>query len=235
MLEVSPGSESFGPVQVGQASLAREVTITNSGKGSTTVHASVRGDDAADFKVALDTCADAPLPGNSRCKVQLNFRPKSAGEKYAKLTFDASNAQVPPPIALNGTGRPPGAVSFDPPTVAIGLYGLVGFSAPPTIGTQILKIVNTGDGPLTINSVQTRDSHFSVTADCNGKRLPPGGSILPAHRNVQHSRDRHVQWESTRVRRCARQPALGTAVRPPRFPLPPHTNPLITSPGSSRR
>jgi len=174
VVEVSASKHSFGDVQVGHASSA-SVTITNSGKGATLVHTSLEGTNSDDFTIALDTCADAPLATNNSCAVQLTFSPKSPGGKVATLNLRAANAQVPPPIGLDGTGLPLGEVSFDPTSVGISLISLKG--NPPTSGTRDLKVINTGGGNLKISSVRIDDTaRFSVTAECNNTILEPGES-----------------------------------------------------------
>src|SRR5262249_6446649 len=39
--------------------------------------------------------------------------------------------------------------------------------------TTALTITNTGDGPVTIGTVRSGDSHFTVSTNCHGKSLAP--------------------------------------------------------------
>lgn len=65
-------------------------------------------------------------------------------------------------------------MSFDPASPVLGIFTSAK-PVPPSVTTS-LNIKNTGDGPVTIGTVRSGDSHFTVTANCHGKRLAPDQS-----------------------------------------------------------
>jgi len=98
----APGSVAFGSVVGSKGSGILPVTITNNGPSTLTVsHATIGGNDAADFVIASDTCGTT-LAAAQSCAFGVRFTPGGVpGDRFAKLTFfdDLS------PSGGTGTGR----------------------------------------------------------------------------------------------------------------------------------
>lgn len=176
-LQVRATLQAFGTVQVGQGSPASIVTISNSGKGASTVRATLGGTNPDDFKVTDNTCVDASLTSNTSCQLEVAFNPKSEGDKVATLGFNSDNAPSPPGLIFSGTGRGLALITFDPASVSISLTSILQ-GTPPTAGSKVLSISNTGTGNLTITTVRSDDQsgRFSVMSGCEGKVLAPNGA-----------------------------------------------------------
>lgn len=165
-------SQSFGSVQVGHASSAMTITITNPGKESTRITASLEGANTEDFTVIQDSCRESSIPAGTACQVFVEFSPRQHGDKLAQLRVEADHAAAPAPVSLDGKALPPGGVTFAPASISI---LLISSSTPwPTVGTRQLRIINNGPGTLLITTIRIEHSgnHFSiVNNDCPNRSL----------------------------------------------------------------
>jgi hypothetical protein len=101
-LEVSPPSVDFGAAQVGQT-VARTVTLTNTGRAVATVNAlSVGGVDATSFKTL--TVVSTVAAGAS-VDVVIDFLPQAVGPRSGRLVIDSDAENAPQllvPLAGDG-------------------------------------------------------------------------------------------------------------------------------------
>lgn len=109
-LEISVGSRDFGSVVVGTQSAPFVFTVTNSGTAVSGVAVATAA--SADFAMGSNGC-NAAIPAGQSCKVEMIFKPASAGAKAGTLTV-AAGAAGSVSAALLGTGLIAGALSIAP-------------------------------------------------------------------------------------------------------------------------
>lgn len=152
---LSPLALTFAPQQMGTASTAQTVTLTNSGDlALTLIAASTTGD----FSV-VNNCGNS-LNAHATCSLNVIFNPHNIGQEIDALTIsDEYRSQT---IALAGIGVAPPGVSLAPtqgltfPATGVGIA-----SAPQTV-----TLTNNGGLPLSIGSI-------TLTGDFT---IPTGGN-----------------------------------------------------------
>ena len=108
---VPVGTITFDTVNVGQSSLEKTITITNSYKPIIKFgQVQLNGSGAADFRIIADTCSNQEKYFSESCSIQLVFTPHSAGLREATLDISATdnktglNAFPPASYQLSGNG-----------------------------------------------------------------------------------------------------------------------------------
>ena len=140
---LSVSALSFGPQQLGTASAARTVTLTNNGDGALQLIAGQIT--AGDFAV-VNGCGNS-LVGHASCTMQVTFVPKNVGAETGVLTVsDQYRSQT---VALSGTGLAPAGVTLSPVgTMSFGAVGVGSTSAAETV-----TLTNNGGSPLAIQAI----------------------------------------------------------------------------------
>ncbi len=132
---------NFGAQQVGAASSAAQIVITNSGSAPLTgFAAAIVGPDAGSFS-ETSTCGATVATGAS-CDLNVNFGPVSSGAKAASLTLTDNAANAPQVVALAGTGAIP-SLTVSAPSLQFGTEALATITSPQTV-----TITNSGAVPL---------------------------------------------------------------------------------------
>jgi hypothetical protein len=152
---VAPSSLSFGNQTVGSTSTAQSVIMTNTGTNAMTVSGiSVTGNFSE-----TDNCTSAAVPASGSCTINVSFAPAAGGNLGGTLTISDNAQGNPHVVGLTGTGL-------------VGVAQLSGSSltfASAAVGTsssaQTITITNSGNGPLTVTSVQATGD-FSETNNC---------------------------------------------------------------------
>src|SRR5947208_8993858 len=104
--KLSPTSLSFGTVEVGTASAAKTVTLTNVGTTTLSiVGIAITGTNAGDF-AQTQTCGSSLAAGGS-CAINVKFKPTASGTRTAALSVSDSAAGSPQKMALYGVGAAP--------------------------------------------------------------------------------------------------------------------------------
>jgi hypothetical protein len=99
-IDVSPGLINFATVGVGQASTARQVTITNnSGYAVSSLALGVQ----APFTLSQNTCTTS-LTAGATCTVSVAFQPTASGSSTGALTITSADLTSPASVALSGIG-----------------------------------------------------------------------------------------------------------------------------------
>ncbi len=152
---LSPASLSFAQQQIGTASAAQQVTLTNAGDVALTlITASVAG---SDFTVA-SSCGNS-LAAHSTCALSVSFVPTATGTRTATLVItDQFRTQT---ATLTGTGVAPPGVSLSPSTLSFPATG-VGLAAP----SQTLTLTNNGGLPLAMTNAATSPGFVLVSNNC---------------------------------------------------------------------
>src|SRR5260370_196274 len=140
---LSPAALTFAPQQLGTASAAQTITLTNAGDVALTLIAATIT--SGDFTV-VNACG-ASLNAHASCSISVAFVPTSVGPIMGSLSVsDTYRTQT---IALSGTGVAPAGVSLSPtngikfPATGVGLS----VSSP-----SIVTLTNNRDIPLAIAS-----------------------------------------------------------------------------------
>lgn len=169
---VSTTALAFGNQLVNTSSAAQTVTLSNSGTVALNVNSIVlSGANAADF-VLSNSCGTSVAIGGS-CSLSVTFKPTAAGPLAASLLVN-SNDPVNPQltVALSGTGIRPIA------GISPALLTFAGQLVTTTSPAQALVLSNTGDAPLTINSIAfsgAQPSDFAQSNNC-GASLAAGAN-----------------------------------------------------------
>lgn len=103
-LEAAPSSLAYETVAVGGTS-RKEVLVSNTGTADLRIGGlTITGPNTADFVLA-GGCAGQLLPATGTCKIVLEFRPSSQGDKGAVLEIASDDPDTPQTrIPLSGTG-----------------------------------------------------------------------------------------------------------------------------------
>jgi Glycine rich protein/Abnormal spindle-like microcephaly-assoc'd, ASPM-SPD-2-Hydin/Protein of unknown function (DUF1573) len=107
-IAVTPDSQDFGSVVVGQSSSAQTLTVTNNGSATANISTvALSGANTGSFSISSDTCTGAAVTAGGTCTVNVIFTPTSGAstgnaEQYAELdvTSDAGGYGA----ALQGQG-----------------------------------------------------------------------------------------------------------------------------------
>ncbi len=140
---LSPLALTFATQQVGTASVAQQVTLTNTGDVALTLIAAQIT--AGDF-IAVNSCGNS-LNARSSCTIGVQFAPRSVGLQSGLMTVtDQFRVQT---VVLNGTGAAAAGVSISPVSpVGFGVVAVGGSSTP-----QNVTITNNGGSSLSLQSI----------------------------------------------------------------------------------
>jgi len=161
----------FGSTSVGAEAATQALTLTNAGTGPGELGTiTLVGTNAADFRIdAASTCAAGlEIPAGGHCQVVLGFSPTAVGARTATLAITSSDASVPAPLQLAGTGMAPAA-----PGLALSATSL-SFGAPASgqDPAQDLTLTNSGTADLHVSALASSSTRFtvapSVSSACAG-------------------------------------------------------------------
>ena len=178
-LTASPSSVDFGGDPVGETTTAKTITITNlAAEAITPQAASLTGTNAADFKVANDTCAGTSLARDASCTVDVTFSPSATGARKASLVVAHSGVRSPFSVSLTGTGTTPTDVAQAQVTPASIDFGDQRIGVRSAV--REVKVSSTGTKPLEVSDVALAGAdpgEFAITQDtCTGAPVAAGSS-----------------------------------------------------------
>lgn len=169
---LSPASLSFGNQNVGMASAAKTVTLTNTGSAALDILSIwLAGANASDF--ALSTTCGSVVAASASCTVTVVFSPAASGNRSASLMFTDSVASSPQSVTLTGTGTQSSGAALNPAGLTFATQTVGTTSAPSTV-----TLTDTGAGTLTISSISltgANASDFAMSTTC-GPTLASAGS-----------------------------------------------------------
>lgn len=153
---LSSSTLSFSSQLVGTASVAQNVTVTNTGTSGLTVTGVTASGDFA----ASDDCVSAgTIDAGGSCTVAVTFSPAASGARTGTVTIsDSAGTHI---IALGGAGIAPG-VGFAPSSLSFGSQ-----VAGTTSAAANIIVTNTGTSDLTISAV-TAAGDFGESDTCIG-------------------------------------------------------------------
>jgi len=157
---VSPASVGFGSLNVGNTT-TQTVTIQNNGNTALAFTSIGVSGGGGSFVVQSTSCG-ASLAAGAQCTVTVAFTPATVGGSAGTLVVADNAADSPQNVALTGSGTSPN-LAISPFTRAFGSL-TIGKLGP----SQVVTVSNTGNGPLTISSVNVTGANpgsFHITAD----------------------------------------------------------------------
>ena len=173
-LELSARRIDLAGVVVGSTSAVRRIEVKNPGTAMLEI-SEVRlvGSDAASFVKGRDGCAGIELSPGRGCAVEVQLRPRAAGDLSARLSFRSNVPGEAPSVALTGRGLAP-ALSLS--------RSRLDFAAVRQTESQDLRIEleNSGEAPLEISALRFAGSaagDFSLGGNaCSGRSVAVGAS-----------------------------------------------------------
>lgn len=159
---LNPLSVDFGTLTVGQTSSTQNVTVSNTGGVSATLHPPSITED---FQITANTCSST-LPAGVSCTVAIVFSPTAAGTRDGAFTIaDSAGTQN---TSLTGIGASVATDTLSPLSVTFKPQVVGSASAASTV-----MLTNSGDTALTLIAAQITSGDFTVVNNC--------GSTLSGH------------------------------------------------------
>jgi Ca2+-binding RTX toxin-like protein len=154
--QVVPASMDFGSQGAGTTSVAKTVTVTNTGTLDLVVSGvSLTGPNQGDFPVT-NFCGTV-APGVA-CPITVAFRPSTGGPESATLNIAHNAAGSPSTVSLTGTGVVPPTTFSVPASLDFGKNTRVNTSL-----TKTVLVTNTGANPLFVTSATAAVPFATVT------------------------------------------------------------------------
>ena len=186
-----PGSETFPSTAVGNSSLPKNITLTNSGQATLTFSGagiSVMGANPGDFTQS-NNCG-ASVAAAASCTITVTFKPTATGTRTATLNIADNALDSPQQLSLSGSGDAPFALSAGSggsttQTVNAGQtaqYNLqvtpsAGFSGAVTLGCSgapTAAVCTVSTSPLQVGGGVPTPFTVSVTTTARGGAQLPG-------------------------------------------------------------
>jgi Abnormal spindle-like microcephaly-assoc'd, ASPM-SPD-2-Hydin len=170
-LGLSANSVAFGDQLIGATSVAKSITVSNTGTAALTLNSlSVVGANASDFQLAGSCTVGANMVPASSCTLNVTFKPGATGSRAAPISIASSVAGSPHSVSLTGTGVAAGvpAVSLAPTSISFGNL-VIGVAGSP----QPVTLTNSGSATLGISNISVTGPGFAHSSSC-------GASLAPA-------------------------------------------------------
>ena len=157
VVKLSPISLSFGNQAINMTSLAKTVTVANTGKAVLNITSITP---SGDFAILSKTCGSS-LAAGAKCTVKVTFTPTVLGKLAGKLTFTDNALNSPQTLALSGVGVLPATLT---PAKATYAAQTVGTTSPPktftltnnqTVNLGSIVISPTGDFAVSATTCTT--------------------------------------------------------------------------------
>lgn len=166
---ITPASLTLASTPIGSTSAAQNITVSNTGNAALSISAITPS--SAEFVVAGGTCsAGGSVTAGANCTVSMALRPTgSAGARSGSLSIAHNAAGSPGTVTLGGTAT---AAAAPVASLTASLaFGSVNVGTTSTAQTATLS--NTGIAPLTLGSIATGSTEFTVS----GGTCAAGGSV----------------------------------------------------------
>ncbi len=174
-LNVEPAQLDFGRQVIGRGGASADLRVDNRGTAALYLgRIELTGGAAADFLRVSDDCGARDLAPGGRCVVRFTFVPRAEGERRATVRIESDANDQPIEVSLIGQGLDHTPVlRLDPERLDFG--GIAVSEASPS---QVVKIANDGQGPLTVRRVQLTELPYGgvyeiVSENCTHRPVPP--------------------------------------------------------------
>jgi len=136
---VDPTVLTFDDQRVGTRGPSRSIQLNGPATGEVALGAArVEGQQAADFTITSDGCADVALGPGRSCTLDVHFEPSSAGPRTALLQIPAGDGSPAAAVPLRGAGTPtPGTGPPPSPTTVTPTPGGGRIEVPPVTGVPL--------------------------------------------------------------------------------------------------
>lgn len=169
-MTLAPVTLAFAPQEVGTASAAQQVVVTNTGNAPLTVSQIAisltqlpLGPQAEFFET--DTCVSAPVAVGQSCTIEVRFGPAATGNRSATITVFGNVVGGQATVALSGTGVPGGPVVLNPLFINFGATNVNATSA-----AQNITVSNTGGAQIPLGTAAV-SGDFRISANTCGAVL----------------------------------------------------------------
>ena len=164
--QLFPTSSDLGQATVGQPSVTRIVSLTNTGDQTLAISGiTITGTNAADFS-QTNTCT-ATLAPNANCSISLSLIPTVAGVETATLNVSDNAPGSPQTASLTGTGvATTSAVTAVPGSLDFGSVALGG-----SVPAKSIVITSSGTASLHVSGAAiggANSGDFTETNNCTG-------------------------------------------------------------------
>lgn len=165
----SPTSLSFGNQVWETSTVAKVITLTNTGTATLTISSvAIGGSNPGDY-AQTNTCGTSLAAGAS-CSINVTFTPQALGSRPANVSVSDNAPNSPQTVSLNGTGLT--SVSLTPASLGFGSH-----KVGTTSSIKTVTVTNLGKA-LTIQSITMGGANpgdFAQTNTC-GSSLAAGAS-----------------------------------------------------------
>ncbi|MGB8011989.1 MAG: Ig-like domain-containing protein [Terriglobales bacterium] len=149
---VSPASETFTAKQlIDTTSASKSVTITNNGASAQAISIVMSGD-----YTETDNCSGSVAGGGGSCTLKISFAPTLVGTIEGAASIYDTSKNLLAFVGLKGTGEAP--VTASPASLSF-TAGTIG----TTSAAKTFKITNNTAANVTINSITTNVSDYTIT------------------------------------------------------------------------
>jgi hypothetical protein len=195
---MSTRSIAFPDRQVGAASDAQTVTVTNHGTADQVFGAAAMGGtDGADFRVVADGCSNQTIAPAASCSVSVAFAPTATGARAASLVLADNSATSPHAVALAGTGTPGPAPA---PIIVVAAPAPAPARAPAVAPLRVGRI----SAPSRVSARQARRSGLRVRFTVPARARVARVELLRGKRRVGSVTVRGAGSQSVRFKRSLR-------------------------------
>ncbi|MGI4755575.1 MAG: choice-of-anchor D domain-containing protein [Janthinobacterium lividum] len=160
----TPSSLVFATTNVGSASAAQRVTVTN--QAGNAVAWGVLGA-TGDFGIAANTCVGSLNPGQT-CTFDIVFTPTLDGARYGTVTLP--DQYTTHQVQVSGNGRGTASVSVSATSLQFGSVAINSTSAAQTV-----TLTNSGTASATVSMPSLTGDYFLTGNTCTAA-LAPGGT-----------------------------------------------------------
>jgi len=162
---LSPTELHFGAQALGTTTAPSVVTVTNSGDVDLSVTS--LSSDNSEYVIVNDGCTGQSIIPTGSCQFGVQFSVSALGIQSGHITVTSDAPSSPDQLALTGTGVAP-AVLLSASNIVFGTLP-VGDTSP----AQTITATNTSVVPLSVSSIASSNTEFSLSADtCSGQILP---------------------------------------------------------------
>jgi beta-glucosidase len=207
VVSLSATSVVFSSQNVGVASAAKTVTLSNTGHAPLTIGSFVLAGANASSFLLIDNCAKS-LGAGAECTLSLRFEPKAAGAATASVLITDNASGSPQLIGLKGTGNKlaatpafapgPGtytsaqSVSITDATAGAAIYYTTNGSAPTTASARYTKAIEVSKsetlGAIAVAAGYSQSEVVSAAYTIEGQAatpvIAPAGGSSPLARTV---------------------------------------------------
>jgi Abnormal spindle-like microcephaly-assoc'd, ASPM-SPD-2-Hydin len=162
----SPTNLGFGSQQVGVASAAKTVTLTNPNSVALSVTSVVP---STDYSVTNDTCSGTQVAASGTCTFSVIFTPSKTGSDPGKIIVTDNATPATQTVPLTGAGflvTP----TVSPKSLSYGRVQVNTISPPQTV-----TLSNSNTVALTFTSIAT-SGPYAITANSCGSSVPANSS-----------------------------------------------------------